>query len=69
MLSYALIEALHQIPATIRNENFVIHTAFYIILKFMCLTYLVLVNTLLSKKINKREQDSKGIFVIEVSIR
>ena len=69
MLSYALIEALHQIPATIHNENFVIHTAFYIILNFMCLAYLVLVNTLLSKKINKREQDSKGIFVIEVSIR
>ena len=39
MLSYAVIEALHQIPATIHNEIFVIHTTFYIILHFSLLSF------------------------------
>ena len=34
MLSYAIIEALYQMPAAIHNEIFVIHTTFYIILHF-----------------------------------
>jgi len=39
MLLYVAIGALHQIPATIHNEDFVIHIAFFflIILHFMCL--------------------------------
>ena len=52
MLSYAVIEALHQKPATIHNkifviyiaatvhnEIFVIHTTFYIILYFSLLSF------------------------------
>jgi len=31
-MSYATIEALHEIPSTVHNENFVIHTFFFIIL-------------------------------------
>ena len=37
MLPYAAIETFHQIPATIHNEDFVIHIAFFIILHFTCL--------------------------------
>ena len=32
MISYVIIEILYQIPSTKHNENFVIHTFFYIIL-------------------------------------
>ena len=32
MISYVIIEILHQIPLTIPNENFDIHTFFFIIL-------------------------------------
>ena len=32
MLLYATIEALHQIPSTIPNENFVVHTILFIVL-------------------------------------
>ena len=39
MLSYAVIEAFHEIPATIHNEIFVIHTTFYIILHFSLLSF------------------------------
>ena len=39
MFSYAVIEALHQILATIHNEIFVIHTTFYIILHFSLLSF------------------------------
>ena len=39
MLSYAVIKALHHIPATIHNEIFVIHTTFYIILHISFLSF------------------------------
>ena len=39
MLSYAVIEALRQIPVTIYNEIFVIHTIFFIILHFSLLSF------------------------------
>ena len=63
-MSYVTIEGLHKIHVIIHNENFIIHTSFFYYLTFYESSYNVqltqfLINTLLSKKWNKKEQGNK----------
>ena len=62
MMSYTIIKTFHQIPSTTYNENFVIHTFFFIILhKFRCNLQLkqFLMNTHFRQEKEKKKRKEK----------
>ena len=62
MMSYITIKTLHQIPSTTYNENFVIHTFFFIILhEFRCNLQLkqFLMNTHFRQEKEKKKRKEK----------